>query len=322
MTTIDPRLSKAFKEQNGFALEGHLVLLAYVGSHSHGTYIPPSEKDSIDDTDLMGIIIPPANKLLGLQSWDNWVWKFEELDVVLYSLPKAVNLLLKGNPNILGLLWLRTEEYVFLDPVGRELIRKRDWFSSKQVYESFVGYAKAQLSKMTTFNTERALEYDSLVNQMAVFGVHPKTVIGADELKLKSLAGLDLFMVDKFKKFQTLHRKYFSGYMGEKRKSMVRKFGYDTKNAAHLIRLLRMGIEFMTNGTLQVYRSTDANELIDIKKGNWSLDHVIQTAEEGFALAKLAKDFTKLPDHPNETEVENWLVTTLIDSCYNETRNI
>lgn len=37
----------------------------------------------------------------------------------------------------------------------------------------------------------------------------------------------------------------FEGYMGEKRKRLVRKFGYDTKNACHLIRLLKMGIEFI-----------------------------------------------------------------------------
>ena len=32
------------------------------------------------------------------------------------------------------------------------------------------------------------------------------------------------------------------GYMGEKRKEIVARYGYDTKNAAHLVRLLRVGI--------------------------------------------------------------------------------
>jgi hypothetical protein len=48
--------------------------------------------------------------------------------------------------------------------------------------------------------------------------------------------------------------------MGEKRKAMVRKYQYDVKNAAHLIRLLRMGAEFIESGNLQVYRTTDAEE--------------------------------------------------------------
>jgi len=34
------------------------------------------------------------------------------------------------------------------------------------------------------------------------------------------------------------------GYMGKKRRELVMRVGYDAKNAAHLIRLLRMGIEF------------------------------------------------------------------------------
>ena len=35
----------------------------------------------------------------------------------------------------------------------------------------------------------------------------------------------------------------FKGYMGEKRKRLVQKHGYDCKNASHLVRLLRMGME-------------------------------------------------------------------------------
>lgn len=37
-------------------------------------------------------------------------------------------------------------------------------------------------------------------------------------------------------------------HMGAKRRALVEKFGYDTKNASHLIRLLRMGIEFPHHG--------------------------------------------------------------------------
>ena len=51
-------------------------------------------------------------------------------------------------------------------------------------------------------------------------------------------------------------RRYYSGgYMGQKRRELVRRVGYDDKNAAHLIRLLRMGIEFLTEGTIYVERA-------------------------------------------------------------------
>ena len=57
----------------------------------------------------------------------------------------------------------------------------------------------------------------------------------------------------------------YNGYMGEKRKSLVDKFGYDCKNAQHLIRLLRQGIEFLRTGELIVERP-DKAELIQIKE--------------------------------------------------------
>ena len=61
-----------------------------------------------------------------------------------------------------------------------------------------------------------------------------------------------------------MERNACKGYMGEKRKRLVEKFGYDTKNASHLIRLLRMGMEFLVDGELHVERE-DAKELLRIK---------------------------------------------------------
>jgi len=44
-----------------------------------------------------------------------------------------------------------------------------------------------------------------------------------------------------YSQLKDVTRNKFSGYMGEKRKALVKKFGYDVKHASHLIRLLRMG---------------------------------------------------------------------------------
>lgn len=51
--SIDPRIASGFEAQNGFPLAPHLVVLALMGSHSHGTYLPPEEPNAIDDVDLM-----------------------------------------------------------------------------------------------------------------------------------------------------------------------------------------------------------------------------------------------------------------------------
>ncbi len=105
--SIDHRIAEAFAAENGFRLEQHLVVLGLMGSHSHGTYLPPTEPNAIDDIDLMGFVVPPSEFHLGLPRWQHWRLQVDDLDVVLYSLEKAVRLLLKSNPNIVGLLWLR-----------------------------------------------------------------------------------------------------------------------------------------------------------------------------------------------------------------------
>lgn len=96
----------------------------------------------------------------------------------------------------------------------------------------------------------------------------------------------------------------FEGYMGEKRKALVQKHGYDTKNAAHAIRLLRMGIEYLQSGILNVDRSNiDAQELLDIKKGLWPLEQVKADGERLFAIAKQALQESTLPEEPDAEQV-------------------
>jgi predicted nucleotidyltransferase len=97
--------------------------------------------------------------------------------------------------------------------------------------------------------------------------------------------------------YSQLHRMtkfVFNGYMGEKRKQLVEKFGFDTKNAAHLIRLLRMGIEFLIDGVLYVERH-DAQQLLQIKRGEWTLEQVKAEADRLFASAEQAYMNSKLP---------------------------
>ena len=106
----------------------------------------------------------------------------------------------------------------------------------------------------------------------------------------------------------------FRGYMGEKRKRLVERFGYDTKNAAHLIRLLRMGIEFLNDGKLQVTRP-DAVELLAIKQGQWALERVKEEAHQLFAEAKRAYQRSALPDAPKRERI-NRLCVRIIQTAW------
>ncbi len=305
--SVDPRIAQAFAAENGFPLEPHLVVLGLMGSHSHGTYLPPAEPDAIDDIDLMGFVVPPPEYHIGLPRWQHWRLQADELDVVLYSLEKAVRLLLKSNPNIVGLLWLREEEYLYRHPTFDLLRKRRDIFSSQAAADAFAGYAYNQLNRMEAFDLERMAEYESLTGEIQKRG--PLTeVLEADAAKLRHIAGNWGVELDVLKRFRKLHHGHFSGYMGEKRKAMVRKHQYDVKNAAHLIRLLRMGAEFLESGRLQVYRSTDADELKLIKRGGWTLDQVKREAERLFGGIEQARARSPLPPGPDEAAANELLM--------------
>ena len=101
------------------------------------------------------------------------------------------------------------------------------------------------------------------------------------------------------------------GYMGEKRKKLIEKFGYDVKNASHLIRLLHMGIETLRTAKVKVFRDVDARMLIDIKLGKWKLDEVKLYAEDLFYKAKKAYDRSTLPDKPSARFAEHILISIL-----------
>jgi len=98
--------------------------------------------------------------------------------------------------------------------------------------------------------------------------------------------------------------------LGAKRKELVRKFSFDCKNGAHLIRLLRMGIEFLTDGEMHIVRE-DAAELKEIKNGEWSLEKVLKESDRLFALAQEAYIHSPLPPKPDREGAERLLVKLL-----------
>lgn len=256
------QLSGLSIEQTKEIIPEGTILLGYVGSISHNTYVPKNDPNSIDDKDVMGVCILPLSEYFGLERDPKLKGKRNvnneqqevqqgEWDVVIYEIKKYIKLLLQQNPNVISLLWLRDNHYIHISELGRLLIENRDIFISKCVYKSFTGYAYNQLHKMENFA--------------------------------------------------------FEGYMGAKRKELVEKFSYDTKNAAHLIRLLKMGIEFLTEKKLNVFRH-DAEELKSIKRGEWPLDRVKQEAERLFVLAQEAFVRSTLPDEPDYKRAEELLM--------------
>jgi predicted nucleotidyltransferase len=313
---VDRITTELWTEQRFPLTADTLLLLARVGSHSHGTYLPSTDPDGLDDIDFMGIVFPPTSYWIGLDEWDHMTSKRDELDVVLYSLKKTVRLWLKGNPNVIGLLWIDREDIVAAQAEYTDFRANRGMFSSKLVGQAFAGYAHDQLKRMTAFSVERMERYGQLTGLLEQEGLEPNAILQYNDADVKRLVLHARYRGKNYgwvREFRELHRKHFSGYMGTKRKALVVERGFDTKQASHLIRLLRMGREFMEDGILRVRRTTDAEELRDIKRGRWSLAQVQEAAADEFARFRAAEAVSPLPEGPDVERVGRLLQDVVWD---------
>lgn len=298
------KLKNLSVEESARLLPDDLVLLGFRGSIAHNLYVPSNHNNSIDDKDIMGVYVAPIEHYLGFGRRDVFERFIGEWDAVSYELKKFLYLLTKNNPNVLSMLWLDPIHYIHKTEIGEEIVEHRDLFASRVAYHSFSGYAHGQLKRMTHLNQE-AVEK---INRRRA-GLEIQGIVFEDGVpKLPSGAPVELS--EEVRQYEALRSKYFSGYMGNKRKSLVEKYGYDTKNAAHLIRILRMGIEFLSEGRMHVNRE-DRNELLAIKNGEWSLERVQSEAEKLFELAREANVRSPLPPEPDKQGIERLSVRLL-----------
>lgn len=89
------------------------------------------------------------------------------------------------------------------------------------------------------------------------------------------------FCKEEYNVAKEKHKQYWTWKKNrnETRSELEEQFGYDTKHAMHLVRLLRMGVEALRDGVILVKRP-DAQELLNIRNGAWTYEEVVQYAEE------------------------------------------
>lgn len=229
------------------------VYCAYRGSQAHGTYIP----SSYDDVDYMLVDMPRETDCYGalVGTWTGKELMEGPLDQVTYEFRHWVNLLAKGNPNVMSSLWMPDKAIQKVDWPYVVIRENRKMFVTRNVSNAFSGYAYSQMKRMTAFQK-------------------------------------------------------YEGYMGAKRKELVDKYGFDVKNASHLLRLLRMGAELLRDGELIVERP-DVEQLIAIKKGDVSFPDVQTLADEAWASFREAESRCAWPDNVNRKEVNSLCVDVL-----------
>jgi len=114
-----------------------VVYAVRAGSVLYGT----NNKGS--DEDIRGIIIPPSEYFFGLSKFEQYIKNNEIEDWCLFDIRKFFHLAIKGNPNILELLWSEEPQCGY----GNRIRNLRDEFVTKKIIPPHIGMATAHLKK-------------------------------------------------------------------------------------------------------------------------------------------------------------------------------
>lgn len=110
----------------------------------------------------------------------------------------------------------------------------------------------------------------------------------------------------------------FSGFALEQIKWYSEAFAPDEayyRKASHAIRLLRMAVEFLETGVLQVWRQ-DSLDFLQIKRGLWTPGAIKLEAEALMKRAEIAETTSKLPEKPDMAAVDALLIECIGRSRY------
>lgn len=318
----------------GFDLRSHTHLLMVAGSHAYGLARPGS------DVDLKGVAIPPIEHFLGIRDPFQQADEASEMSVFVdvlepgeadrgvegsvYDLRKFVRLAIEGNPHVLDVLFCREQELRLCTPVGRRLREHREAFLSSRVKGSFGSYARAQLKRIRG-HRRWLLNPPERKPTRADFGLPEQSVISREQLgAAESMHDEGLSLDDNLvrvmqaeRAFRNAMREYKSWERWKRERNPARaaleaEFGYDTKHASHLVRLMRMAIEILQTGQVHVWRGgRDADELRAIRDGAWSYDRLAEWADE---MWERIEDLAKSPAVPERVDLEavDALVVSLV----------
>ena len=148
------------------------ILECYVGSFAYGTNMPTS------DMDESGICIPPKEYYIGGKDFEQANnWKDEngnKIDKTIYSIDKAIRLILDNNPNMVDLIYLPDRCLKKVTPEWERFLEVRDQFISKKCRFSYCKYALNQIERI---NTHRAyLRSEVFEPKRADYGLPEKSL--------------------------------------------------------------------------------------------------------------------------------------------------
>ena len=307
-------------------LGSNIILLTLGGSHAYGTNVETS------DIDVRGCALNTKAEILTHQNFEQFV--NVDTDTTIYSFNKLVSLLTSINPNTIEMLGCKPEHYLYLSPIGKELIDNRHLFLSKRCIYSFGGYANQQLRRLD--NKANRLVSQSAQEQHLIKSIEHASVTFKERYFTMDDDAIKLY-IDKSNReeydteiFMDVHlthyplRDYKSMWSDMntivkdyskigKRNANAIEHGKLAKHMMHLVRLYLMCLDILNDGQIITYREKDHNFLMDIRNGKY-LDENKQPIPEFFDIVDdlelkldVAKKTTSLPDNPDYKKINDFV---------------
>lgn len=302
-----------------FDVDSRTILFVRHGSHAYGLNIESS------DEDFKGVCIKTRQCYLGFmqkfEQHEHMGSKSDGVDSVIYSLDKFVHLASDCNPNIIEVLHVSDSDILKIDSFGEELREIKDDFLSKKAKFTFSGYATAQLKRIKTHRSW-LMDPPKLSPERKDFGLSETSKVSQSELgvfdaSIKSGIEIELpkdvmLLFNREKQYQVAkaHWDQYQTWVKSRnpaRAELEAKFGYDTKHACHLVRLMRMCKEILITGKVLVKRP-DRDELLSIRAGNWTYDQIIEHAESIDSECEELYKTSTLRKEPDRIMLDNKLV--------------
>lgn len=303
----------------------NIILLGLGGSHAYGM-----DKET-SDLDIRGIALNSKKEILLGKDFEQVV--NAETDTTIYSFNKMIELLISNNPNTCEILGLEDWQYLYVHPIGKELIDNRKMFLSKICIQTFGGYANAQLrrlenkaARLTDQSKNELHVYKSICNATHEFrrryypyndGDIKLYIDESDRNDYETEIFMDMDLKhyplrdwcglwNEMKAIVTSYKKF--GKRNEKAMSHD-KLG---KHSAHLIRLFMMAIDILEKEEIITYRREEHDLLMSIRNGEWLDDNrqpmpafydLVNEYEKRF---DYAKKNTSLPDVPDYKRINEF----------------
>lgn len=257
--------------------------LAVTGSRLYGTSTPDSDEDT------KGFTIAPFEYISGLTDFEQQV--LDEPDQVIFSLEKFFQLLLKGDPVALEILFVPPHQILRCSSVGYHVLDNKGLFICRKFARRIRGYALSEWRKVRgeqLVPVKRIPTEDSIIEDIRQL-FHPKK------------EDMDEIISLLFKNHAREIRKA-TGKLGTKRKKQIEQFGFCVSSASHSLRLLEELIELMKTGQITFPRP-NADFLRDIKLGKVPLKEVEEVYTDVANQAEMAEENSELSPKPRIKDI-------------------